>query len=153
MAIGGARILVVDDEPALRTLLDEILSADGAAVVTAEDGEEALHQALLTSFDLCVLDVEMPRLDGLQTCARLREIPFTKELPVLFLTAHTDKQTIDRAFAAGGSDYLSKPVHPILLRQRVRNLLGLLKLAREAGELAQVLNWPSCGQTKPELAV
>ncbi|MCY3019222.1 MAG: response regulator [Planctomycetota bacterium] len=133
------RILVADDDRMVRTLLSKMLSSHGAVVVAAPDGQAALREALLAPFDLCILDVEMPVLGGLETCARLRATAFTKDLPVLFLTAHTDGETIERAFAAGASDYLSKPIHAVLLWQRVSNLLLLAGLAREKRELAEVL--------------
>ena len=133
------RILVADDSKMVRMLLTKILSSHGAVVVAVPDGQAALREALLASFDLCILDVEMPVMGGLEACSRLRATAFTKDLPVLFLTAHTDGETIERAFAAGASDYLSKPIHAVLLWQRVSNLLLLAGLAREKRDLAQVL--------------
>jgi CheY-like chemotaxis protein len=143
------RILVADDEPEIRELLTEILAADGAEVVAVGDGLAAWHEARLAPFDLCLLDVEMPQMDGYEACVRLRETPFTRNLPILFLTGRTDKASVDEAFAAGASDYLCKPIHPLLLRRRVANLLALSRLLREKDALVEVLKFVSLTETGP----
>jgi len=132
-------ILVVDDEPEIRDLIAASLQPHGMEVVAVADGPAALLQAACQRFDLCVLDVAMPGMDGLEVCRRLRALPFTRALPVLFLTAHQDAKTIDDAFAAGATDYLIKPVYPTLLWARVRNLLKMDELARQADHVREAI--------------
>jgi len=125
------RILLADDDPDSRLLVEEILSAQGAEVVAVSDGQEAVQQATQAPFDLCILDIEMPKLNGLEACPRLRATAFTRNLPVLFLTAQTDDATVERALAAGALDYLNKPITAGLLWRRVSNALLLARLMRE----------------------
>jgi CheY-like chemotaxis protein len=139
------RILVADDEAAVCDTLVEILSGDGAEVTAVPDGHAALREALLNPFDLCILDAQMPNLDGYETCARLRATPFTHDLPVLFLAGRTDREAIDQALAAGAWDYLAKPIHPVLLRRRVANLLLLSRLARERDQMGEMVRFTGPG--------
>ncbi len=126
------RILVVDDEPEIREFTTEILRSHGLEVVAVADGSSALVEAVRQRFDLCVLDVNMPGMDGLEVCRHLRAVPFTRTLPVLFLTGIPDTTTIDNAFAAGATDYLVKPVNTTVLWARVSNLLKINELTRKA---------------------
>jgi CheY-like chemotaxis protein len=134
------RILIADDEPAIRELVSDILSENGAVVVAEADGAAAVRRAALEPFDACVLDVEMPVLNGLDACRCLKTAAFTKDLPVLILTGRSDKETIDAAFAAGAWDFLAKPVHGQLLWRRITNMLTLATSARQARELEQLID-------------
>lgn len=122
------RILVADDDDNLRELLVEILTTYGAKVTAAVDGQAAVTQAMMQPFDAVILDIEMPNLDGIQACRQLRTLAFTREVPVLILTGRTDKESIDKSFAAGAWDFLNKPVHAVLLWRRVCNMLELKKI-------------------------
>lgn len=136
---GSARILVAEDDADHGAMLAMLLKDFGAEVTLVPDGEAALREAGRHTWDLVVLDVEMPRLDGLEACRRLRELPFAAHLPVLMITGYTDAQTVDRAFAAGASDFLPKPIHMDLLRSRVKNLISLARLTRENQRLAEAV--------------
>ncbi|MGD0090377.1 MAG: response regulator [Planctomycetota bacterium] len=139
---GAARrpkILVVDDDPEIRDLIVAVLQPHGMEIVAAADGPAALLQAACQRFELCVLDVGMPGMNGLEVCRRLRALPFTRALPVLFMTAYQDAKTIDAAFAAGATDYLFKPVNPALLWARVSNLLKMDELLRKADHVREVI--------------
>jgi CheY-like chemotaxis protein len=139
---GAARqpmILVVDDEPEVRDLIAAFLQPHGVEIVAAAGGPAALLEAASQRFDLCVLDVTMPGMDGLEVCRRLRALPFTRALPVLFMTAQQDAKTIDAAFAAGATDYLFKPVNPTLLWARAGNLLKMDELTRKADHTREAL--------------
>ena len=133
------RVLIVDDEPDVLAMIAEILGDHDVEVVMASSGLAALREAARERFDLCVLDVTMPNMDGLEVCRRLRALPFTQDLRVLFMTAHQDAQTIDAAFAAGGTDYLFKPVVPTLLWARVNNVLRTAELRRKADHVQEAL--------------
>ena len=106
---GTSSILVVDDTPANIGFLLETLSQAGYRVRVARDGESALEQAQYSPPCLVLLDVMMPGIDGFETCRRLRQIRALQQIPVIFMTALANADDKVRAFAAGASDYVTKP--------------------------------------------
>jgi diguanylate cyclase (GGDEF)-like protein len=114
------RVLIVDDDPVTRHLAGEALFAAGFEAEEAEDGERALLAADASYPDLVLLDVEMPGLNGFETCTELRRRSAGSEVPILIVTSSTDAETIERAFEAGATDFVSKPVDWQLLQHRVR---------------------------------
>lgn len=119
------RILVVDDEPDIRTLLRITLErAEGLEVVVVGSGAEALTTLGTDPFDLVLLDVMMPAMDGFETLERIRALPRGEEVTVVFLTARTQDRDMDRYHEAGVADALTKPFDPKALVARVRELLG-----------------------------
>ncbi|WP_327590792.1 response regulator transcription factor [Nonomuraea sp. NBC_00507] len=116
-----ARLLVVDDEPALREALQSSLEFEGYKVVTANDGQAALDELARESYDAVLLDVMMPRLDGLTACRRLRGSG--NHIPVLMLTARDAVGDRVSGLDAGADDYLVKPFELDELLARVRALL------------------------------
>jgi two-component system, OmpR family, response regulator len=114
------RILVVDDDPHLRDVLVYTLEREGYAVTTAADGQAALCRVAEAPFDLVVLDILMPELDGLEVCRRLRA---TTRIPVVFLSSRDEE--IDKVIGLeiGGDDYLTKPFSPRELAARVKAVL------------------------------
>ncbi len=132
-----ARVLVVDDEPAVRRALERALKLEHYEVELAEDGEDALDLLAAQSFDALILDVLMPRLDGLEVCRRLRRSG--DRTPILMLTA---RDAIDDRVAgldAGADDYLVKPFALRELQARLRALLRRLA-EEETGEPLQYAN-------------
>jgi class 3 adenylate cyclase/CheY-like chemotaxis protein len=136
-----ARILIADDTPANVRMLETRLRHDGYDVVVARDGEEALAMAHAAHPDLILLDIMMPKLDGIEVCRRLkgdREFPFT---PIIMVTAMSDTKDVVAGFEAGGDDYLTKPVDHQALSARVRSMLRIKTLhdtvRGQARELAQ----------------
>ncbi len=124
-------LLIVDDLPANLALLIDAASAAGHRVLLAEDGERALRLAAKARPDLILLDVNMPGLDGFETCRRLKADPLTSEIPVIFVTAldeTTDKVT---GLGAGAVDYVTKPLQPPEVLARVRVHLELRRLRAE----------------------
>ncbi|GAA0847807.1 response regulator transcription factor [Streptosporangium amethystogenes subsp. fukuiense] len=117
----AARVLVVDDEPALREALQSSLEFEGYRVGVASDGQEALETLERESYELVLLDVMMPRLDGLTACRRLRAAG--NHLPVLMLTARDAVGDRVSGLDAGADDYLVKPFELDELLARVRALL------------------------------
>ncbi len=115
------RILVVDDEAHLADGIRENLEAEGYLATVANDGAEGLEKALAETFDLILLDVMMPKMDGLKTCEELRRQGL--QTPVLFLTVKGDPEDRIRGLEAGGDDYLSKPFHLKELLLRVAAIL------------------------------
>jgi two-component system, sensor histidine kinase and response regulator len=124
-------ILIVDDTPANLGVLVETLGAAGYQLMVAEDGEEALAQTIQIQPDLILLDVMMPGIDGFETCRRLKARASTREVPVLFMTALNETADKVKAFAAGGVDYITKPIEHEEALARVRTHLALRKLRRE----------------------
>ncbi len=134
MTTTGPTILVVDDNPANLSVLLDLLTGAGFAVLVADSGERALLQVSHRRPDLILLDAMMPGLDGFETCRRLRSDPATSELPILFMTALTDTAAKLAGFAAGAVDYISKPFEPeeVLARLRVQLEMQRLRRALEA---------------------
>jgi len=117
-----ARVLVVDDEVNLADGIRENLEAEGYATEVAHDGAEALERIRGSQYDLILLDVMMPRLDGIQVCETLRGEGL--QTPVLFLTVKSDPSDRIRGLEAGGDDYLAKPFH---LRELLLRVAAILK--------------------------
>lgn len=117
------RALIADDDPVVRVLAARALDAMGFEVEEVEDGEAALAAVERSRPDLAILDVEMPKLGGFETCAELRRRPASRELPILIATGMTDAESIDRAFSVGASDFIRKPIDWQLLQHRVRFLM------------------------------
>src|SRR5271167_4392880 len=120
MAERPTRILLVDDEQAILTLLSYPLSQDGYEVVRASDGAEAMERFGETEFDLVVLDVSMPHLDGLEVCRRLRA---SSSVPIIMLTAKTEEIDKVLGLELGADDYITKPFSIREFRSRVKAAL------------------------------
>ena len=120
-----AVIMVVDDEKSVRHILRLALEGEGYTVVEAGDGRQALQLATAQLPDLVLLDVMMPYLDGIETCVRLRALPGGDEVPVLMVTGGQDDTAVPKAFAAGATDFIYKPVMLTVLRHRVGRLLDI----------------------------
>jgi DNA-binding response OmpR family regulator len=122
-----ARILLVDDEQAILTLLSYPLRKEGYEVVRAADGREALARFAETSFDLVVLDVMMPQLDGLEVCRRLRA---RSTVPIIMLTAKTEEIDKVLGLELGADDYITKPFSMREFRSRVKAVLRRSEMSR-----------------------
>jgi len=118
----AARILVVDDNDDARLIHAEILSVDGHRVITAADGEEAIAYALHTSFDLIVLDLCLPKVDGILVIRELRSSPAAESTPIIVVSAG-DEPMHAAALAAGADLALEKPCLPHELQAAVRSFL------------------------------
>jgi CheY-like chemotaxis protein len=119
----GRRVLVVDDEPSMRLLCTINLSIAGFDVGEAADGAQALELASAGGFDLVLLDVMLPDMGGLDVARHLKDDEQTRELPIVFLSARTDKDDLRAGFALGAIDYITKPFDPIALAARVEEIL------------------------------
>jgi DNA-binding response OmpR family regulator len=133
----AASILVVDDEESIQKLLTYPLEREGFEVVQARDGEEALDRFEEGTFDLVVLDLALPRLDGLEVCRRLRA---SSTVPIIMLTARDDEVDKVLGLELGADDYITKPFSIREFRSRVRALLRRARLspAEEEAEAIEV---------------
>ncbi len=118
------KVLVVDDDPDVRRLVEIKLRLEGVETALASNGVEALEALEVSDFDLVILDIMMPEMDGVETCRRLRQHPELAFIPVLMLTARAQVTDIERGFAAGATDYMVKPFSPRELSDRVVGLLA-----------------------------
>jgi len=128
----GAHILVVEDEPAINDIVATALRYQGHTVTQFFDGREGLSEAKRSAFDLIILDVMLPGLDGFEICERMRESG--QNAPVLFLTARDDPEDRVKGFTMGGDDYVTKPFNLNELTLRVAAIL------RRAGVVAESTN-------------
>ncbi len=126
MASGGARILLVDDEQSVQTLLTYPLRKEGYEVITATDGQEALDRFTEHRFDLVVLDIMLPKLDGIEVCRRLRT---RSQVPIIMLTAKGDEIDKVVGLEMGADDYITKPFSVREFRSRVKAALRRSRIA------------------------
>jgi CheY-like chemotaxis protein len=111
------RVLVVDDAPDNRELISLFLTRSGARVECAENGTEGIRKAIDKEFDVILMDIQMPGIDGVDTTKRLRAAHYDR--PILALTAHAMKSERDRYLKSGFNDHLSKPINPRALIEAV----------------------------------
>jgi len=128
------RILLVDDEQSLQTLLSFPLRKDGYEVVQATDGREALARFGEQAFDLVVLDVMMPKMDGLEVCRRLRS---RSTVPIIMLTAKAEEVDKVLGLEIGADDYITKPFSLREFRSRVRAALRRAGMSRDREQLPE----------------
>jgi len=133
------RLLVVEDDAANRDLLRRRLEREGHRVAEAENGMQALKQLDDGVFDLMLLDVIMPEMDGYEVLARLKRNPSLRDLPVIMISALDETQSVVRCIEMGAEDYLAKPFDPVLLRARIGASLEKKRLRdRERGRTAEL---------------
>ena len=116
------KVLVVDDEEPIRELLKYNLQKTGFEVKTAGDGEQAVDIAKKFLPDVVLLDIMMPKMDGVETCRRLRDNPQLQNTYIIFLTARSEEYSEVAAFDVGADDYITKPIKPRALISRIQAL-------------------------------
>ena len=139
-----ARIMCVDDEPVNLTIMEELLQ-DRYHLDMASSGEECLQQVGIQKPDLILLDVNMPRVDGLETCRNLRQDPQTSDIPIIFISALASHLELMAGYEAGGDDYITKPFSGAILQKKIdvvltsqRKKLELKLISDQAVEALQV---------------
>ncbi|MBC7229800.1 MAG: response regulator transcription factor [Actinobacteria bacterium] len=130
-------ILVADDDPHIRRLIAELLSAEGYKVLLAEDGEAAMKICCEERPDLVILDIIMPKMDGMEVCRRLRD---ETAAPIVFLTAKDDITDLVSGLAIGGDDYITKPFKGAELIARVKAALRRADMVRDPTELEEYVS-------------
>ncbi len=125
------RVLIVDDVPKNIQVAANILQKSGYQMAFAQDGPTAIEQAKTHRFDLILLDIMMPDMDGFEVCRRIKENPSSREIPIIFLTAKNDSDSIVEGFHLGAMDYLTKPFNGPELEARVKTHLELYRSKEE----------------------
>ncbi|HKD93275.1 MAG TPA: adenylate/guanylate cyclase domain-containing protein [Gaiellaceae bacterium] len=134
-ASAPGRILIADDNRVNRLLLARGLEQEGHTVVFAEHGGEALELLRQQPFDLLLLDVLMPELDGYEVLAKLKDDPHLRDIPVVVTSALDEIDSVVRCLEMGAEDYLTKPVNPVLLKARINASLEKKRLRDQQREL------------------
>lgn len=133
------KVLVVDDDIFMREIIEEVLG-DRYCVVAAESGAEGLSLAQVGHPALILLDVEMPNMDGYETCRQLKLLDDTAGIPVIFVSAHDKIEERLKGYEAGGSDYVIKPFNPKELKSKIEYLLNMIS---EQVQLKEMANYAS----------
>ncbi|ODG99460.1 diguanylate cyclase response regulator [Nostoc sp. KVJ20] len=124
-------VLIVDDEPFIRLILRHFLEREGYKIAEAQNGIEALTAFKQLHPDIVLLDAIMPDMDGFECCTQLELLDRSKHTPVLMITGLEDQESVDRAFEVGAMDYVTKPIHWPVLRQRVKRLIQQSQLQQK----------------------
>ena len=146
LQLEARRILVVDDEPLVSRGLTSLLARRRMAVTALNDPLRFWSTVEETKPNLILLDLEMPKLSGTELCRALRNDRRWSELPVIFLTGHTDQASVQRVFAAGADDYVGKPFVPAELTMRIESRLTGLKARRAPVETDSLTGLPVAGK-------
>ncbi len=125
------KILLVDDEPDILEIVRYNLVAQGYQVLTAENGKEAVAAAKQSKPQLILMDVMMPKMDGMAACQKIREIPELADTVIAFLTARGEDYSQMAGFEAGADDYITKPIKPKVLVSKVKALLRRFRHQQE----------------------
>ena len=159
-------ILIVEDNPASLDILQTRLTAHNYEVITATDGEEGLVKARKKQPDLILLDIMMPKMDGLEVCRRLKGDPSLPFMPIIMVTAKADSKDVVAGLDAGGDEYLTKPVDHAALVARVKSMLRIkelhdtvleqsaqLKAQLKTATKIQSLFWPKIPELKKKVYI
>jgi PleD family two-component response regulator len=123
------KILLVDDSNTVLMMERMILAKGNFEIVVARDGDEAIAQAKNEKPDVILLDVVMPRLDGLMACAQIHGNPETAHIPIIMVTTRGEERNVETAFRNGAIDYVTKPINGLELLTKLHNALGLIAAA------------------------
>ncbi|WP_461482121.1 EAL domain-containing protein [Porticoccus sp.] len=129
-------ILVVDDDRSMRLALKNVFKTEEYVIEEASNGMQAISLCQRNMPDLVLMDAMMPEVDGFAACERIRQLPNGADTPVLMVTALEDEESIVRAFASGATDYIPKPIHFSVLKQRVARLIQANKVEKHVKQLA-----------------
>nr|WP_315206605.1 response regulator [uncultured Albidiferax sp.] len=145
-ALGGRHILLAEDNEINQLVATEMLYEAGLAVDVADDGQAAVDMAQQRRYDLVLMDMQMPRMDGVEAARILRGVPALHDLPIIALTANAMQSDRDRCTAAGMVDFVSKPIDAEML---LRTLLRWLPPERRSAPLAEAATPPATARTEP----
>ncbi len=135
----GSKILLIEDDPQAAGILEPILISKGFSVAIARDGIEGLEKVDVLSPDIMLVDIHMPRMDGLEFCRQVKNNPHTRLIPVIMLTASTEMDKKLEALEAGADDFVNKPYNSLELVTRVKSLLRVKYLNEQLDNAEDVL--------------
>ena len=144
------RLLIVDDVPKNIQVAANMLQSSGYQMAFAQDGPTALAQTEVNRFDLILLDIMMPDMDGFEVCRRIKMNPANREIPIIFLTAKHDPESIVQGFQLGAMDYLTKPFNGAELQARVKTHLELYRAREELKDANKRLSTEIAERKKAE---
>jgi CheY-like chemotaxis protein len=122
-AMSRKKILLVDDSSTVIMMEKMMLAGCGYEIVIARDGEEGVAKAASEKPDLILLDVVMPKMDGIEACRRIRAHPLTKDIPIIMVTTRSEANNIETSYKNGCNDYVNKPLNNAELLAKVRSFL------------------------------
>jgi adenylate cyclase len=137
--LNGRTVLVVDDTAVARMLVADILKAAGMTILEADSGEQALQRANDNAIDAFLLDIRLPDMNGIELCRQLRGLEIYRSTPIVFVTVVDQREVLQWAVEAGADDFIQKPVHAMVLRRRLSNLLEKAAYLRQAESMGQAL--------------
>ncbi len=146
-----SRIMVVDDDPMMLAVLSSLLHPWGIQVFTLNDPQQCLEALSNTPPDLLVLDIEMPKLNGIELCQQIRSKPCWDDLPIIFLTAHNNADIVNQVFELGAIDYINKPIIGPEFIVRIVNYLERIRLVKQMVKKCHI-HLPSEKESVNELA-
>ena len=123
----ATKILLVDDSATVLMMERMILATERFEIVTASNGEEAQQRARDEQPDLILMDVVMPKVNGIQACKALRQDAATKHIPIILVTTRGEAETMEQGYESGCNDYVTKPVNSAELLSKIRSILGAAK--------------------------
>jgi two-component system, sensor histidine kinase and response regulator len=132
-----ARILVADDDPIFREFASVHISSPAAEVITAVDGAQAWQKLSSEAFDLALVDLEMPQIDGFDLTHRIRNHGDLRHLPIVVVTGHEDIASIDKAYALGATSFVAKPVNWRLLSHQLKYVLRMHRVGLDTRDRSQ----------------
>ena len=130
-----AEVLIIDDDEQMCTLLSETVRRMNHHSVCSVTLEQGLKTAVSGQFDVVLLDVNMPDMDGLETCARLKSDPSTAEIPIIFVSALASQEELMAGYEAGGDDYITKPFSEEILQKKIEIVLASQQRKQEYAPL------------------
>jgi len=118
------KILLVDDSETVIMLQKLMFRSEGYIIVTAKNGLEAIEKAKSDPPDVIILDINMPELDGIETCRRLKNDPNTNPIPIIMVTTHGETERVEQSYLAGCNDYCTKPIDKVELLKKIKAQIG-----------------------------
>lgn len=151
--MGKTRVLIVDDEEDILDLLDYNLKQDGYKVIRAANGDQALKLVVSEKPELVLLDIMMPKMDGVETCRRMRATKEGKKAFIIFLTARAEEYSEIAGLEAGADDYIAKPIKPRLLLSRIKAVMRRGKGEKEGSSESNITTVGNLKIVKDEYVV
>jgi len=133
-------ILIVDDDPLIQNLLKNLLKKEGYRVTLATEGMAAIEEFQRCKPDLVLMDAAMPIMDGFTACSKLKELEVDTDIPIIMITSLDDEKSVNQAFQAGAIEYITKPIHWAVLRNRVNVIINAQATKQALENIKNILN-------------